>query len=298
MTFLSLLERNIKMYFKDKGAFLSSLITPLILLVLFVTFLKSVYIDSLQANIPVGMSLSEEVLNGFAGSWLISSLLATSTVTIAFCANMTMVADKANGNIKDLTIAPVSSWVLSLSYYLATAIVTLIVCLIAFAIGLVYLSVVGFYLSFVDVILTIVDIIILVMFGTALSSIVCRFLKTQGEISAVATLVSTVYGFISGAYMPISQFADGLQDALMIFPGTYGTGLIRNHMMRGVIEEIGNNGIPSQVVDSMRNAFDAKMFFFDKEVSLLAMYLVMIITIVVLIGIYLLVNFLLKKKKK
>ena len=286
------------MYFKDKGAFLSSLITPLILLVLFITFLKSVYIDSLIATIPAGMSLSDEVLNGFAGSWLISSLLATSTVTIAFCANMVMVADKANGNIKDITITPVSSWVLSLSYYLATAIVTLIVCLAAFMIGLIYLAIVGFYLSFVDVLLTIVDIILLVMFGTALSSIVCRFLKTQGEISAVATLVSTIYGFISGAYMPIAQFADGLQDALMLFPGTYGTGLIRNHMMRGVIEEIGNNGIPTPVVDGMREAFDAKMNFFGNDVTLTTMYLVMVITIVVLIGVYLLINFLLKKKKK
>lgn len=298
MTLLSLIQRNIKMYFKDKGAFLSSLITPLILLVLFVTFLRSVYIDSLEMSLPAGMSLPDEVLNGFAGSWLISSLLATSTVTIAFCANMIMVADKANGNLKDLTIAPVSSSILSLSYYLATVIVTLIVCLAAFAIGLIYLGAVGFYLSFADVVLTIVDIIILVMFGTALSSIVCRFLKTQGEISAVATLVSTVYGFISGAYMPISQFSDGLQDALMLFPGTYGTGLIRNHMMRGVIEEIGNNGIPTPVVDGMREAFDAKMYFFDKDVSLTAMYLVMVITIVVLIGAYLLINFLLKKKKK
>ena len=36
----ALVKRNTKLYFKDKGMFFSSLITPLILLVLYATFLK------------------------------------------------------------------------------------------------------------------------------------------------------------------------------------------------------------------------------------------------------------------
>lgn len=38
-TFLALTKRNVKMFFKDKGMFISSLITPIILLVLYSTFL-------------------------------------------------------------------------------------------------------------------------------------------------------------------------------------------------------------------------------------------------------------------
>ena len=40
-----LVKRNVKIYFKDKGLFISSLITPVILLVLYATFLKKVYDD-------------------------------------------------------------------------------------------------------------------------------------------------------------------------------------------------------------------------------------------------------------
>ena len=39
-TIAALIKRNVKMYFKDKGMFFSSLITPVILLVLYATFLK------------------------------------------------------------------------------------------------------------------------------------------------------------------------------------------------------------------------------------------------------------------
>ena len=59
--------RNIKLYFKDKGMFFTSLITPAILLVLYATFLGSVYRDSFTANLPDGFSLSQKLIDGAVG---------------------------------------------------------------------------------------------------------------------------------------------------------------------------------------------------------------------------------------
>lgn len=296
MTLWALIKRNTKIYFKDKGVFFPSLITPVILLILFITFLKNVYIESITSQIPEGIEISSSLLNGFAGSWLVSSIIATSCVTIAFCANMIMVQDRVTGCYKDLTITPVKKSILNLSYYLSTAIVTAIVCYATFAIGLVYLVFTGFYLSFVDILLTILDIALLVMFGTALSSIVCFFLKSQGAISAVGTLVSSMYGFICGAYMPLSQFGEGLRNALMFLPGTYGTGIIRNQMMSGVLRELGKQ-VPEQVVTALGKSFDATLTFFGHDVSVWVMYLVLGLTTVVLVSAFVLFGLLQKRKK-
>lgn len=298
MTLWALIKRNTKIYFKDKGVFLSSLITPIILLILFITFLKNVYVESITSQLPEGVTLSSSLLNGFAGSWLVSSILATSCITIAFCANMIMVQDKVSGAYKDLTITPVKKSTLNLSYYLSTAFVTSIVCYATFAIGLIYLGIVGFYLSFTDILLSIFDIAILVLFGTALSSIVCLFLKSQGSISAVSTLVSSMYGFICGAYMPLSQFSSGLRNTLMFLPGTYGTGLIRKHMMRGVLRELNSKGIPNSVISSLSKSFDATLTFFGNDVSVLAMYLVLGITVAILITAFVLIGLVRKRRKK
>lgn len=292
----SLIKRHTKIYFNDKGVFLSSLITPIILLILFITFLKNVYIDSIESQLPEGINLASSVLNGFAGSWLVSSIIATSCITIAFCANMIMVQDKVTGCYKDLTITPVKKSILNLSYYISTAFVTAIVCYATFAIGLVYLAITGFYMSFVDVLLTMLDIALLVLFGTALSSIVCMFLKSQGAISAVSTLVSSMYGFICGAYMPLSQFSQGLQNTLMLLPGTYGTGLVRNHMMRGVLQELTQQGLPSEVITNLSKSFDATLTFFGNDVKVWVMYLVLGLTIVVLISAFDLLGLIRKKK--
>lgn len=298
MTLWALIKRNSKVYFKDKGVFLSSLITPIILLFLFITFLKNVYIDSINSQIPADTTLSSTILNGFAGSWLISSILATSCITVAFCANMIMVQDKVTGCYKDLTITPVKKSTLSLSYYLSTAFVTSIIAYITFLIGLIYLAFTGFYMSFGDIILSVLDIALLVAFGTALSSLVCSFLNSQGGISAVATLVSSMYGFICGAYMPLSQFSETLRNILMFLPGTYGTGLIRNHMMKGVLRKLKAEGLSPTVVSNLSKSFDATLTFFGKDVRVGIMYLVLGITIALLLTAFILIGFKRNKSAK
>ena len=286
----ALIKRNVKLFFKDKGMFFTSLITPVILLVLYATFLGNVYRDSFTSNLPEGVAISEELIEGCVGGQLISSILAVSCVTVAFCSNMLMVQDKANGCIKDLTITPVKPSALAMSYYLATLSSTLIICLVSAGICLLYLYTVGWFLSFADVWLLLLDILLLVFFGTALSSVINFFLSTQGQISAVGSIVSSCYGFICGAYMPISQFSEGLQKAISFLPGTYGTSLLRNHAMRGVFAEMEEEGIPSNVVESMKDVIDCNLYFFDNKVELGAMYVILCVTVAFLIGIYIVLN--------
>ena len=83
--------RNIKLYFKDKGMFFTSLITPAILLVLYATFLAKVYRDSFAAAMPAGFAVDAALIDGTVGGQLVWSLLAVCCVTVAFCSNLVMV---------------------------------------------------------------------------------------------------------------------------------------------------------------------------------------------------------------
>lgn len=292
-----LIKRNIKLFFKDRGMFLTSLITPAILLVLYVTFLGNVYRDSFTSNSPEFIHLSDNLIDGLVGGQLISSILAVSSVTVAFCSNFLMVQDKANGTIKDLKISPVSPSLLSMSYYIASLASTLIICFAATGICLAYAAFVGWYMSAADVVQLILDVMLLALFGTALSSIINLFLSTQGQISAVGTIISAGYGFICGAYMPISSFGSGLQKVLSFLPGTYGTALVRNHAMQGVLTEMNKQGVPIDVIEEIKNALDCNLYFFGHQVGISSMYLILGVTVVVLIGIYILINLLMNRRK-
>ncbi len=290
----SLIKRNNKIFFKDKGMLITSLITPMILLVLYATFLARVYEDAFTASVPPEFSLDKSIINGLVGGQLVSSLLAVSCVTVSFCSNLLMVQDKISGARRDLTVSPVKAQTLSLAYFISSASVTMLISLVALFAGLVYLAFTGWYLSFSDVFLLLFDIILLVLFATSLSSIINCSLKSNGQASAVGTIVSSGYGFICGAYMPISNFPEVLQHIVLFLPGTYGTSLLRNHAINGVYAEMKKKGLPAEVIEEIRDATDINLYFFDNPVSEWVMYLVLAGSVVLISAAYVL---LCKRKK-
>ena len=295
-TLMTLVNRNRKLFFRDKGMLFSSLITPIILIVLYATFLAKVYKDSFVSNIPDVMIISEKLINGTVAGQLAAALLAVSCVTVTFCVNLTMVQDRANGVRKDFDVSPVRKPLIYLGYFFSTVLNSLMVNMLALALCLGYIGMMGWYLSVTDVLLLIFDMVILVLFGAVLSSIVCYPLKTQGQMSAVGTIVSAGYGFVCGAYMPISNFAEGLQKAMSYLPGTYGTSLIKNHMLQGVFEEMKTQGFPVEVVTGIADSLDCNPVFRGTVVEPSIMILIMLGTIVILGGIYLLMTALPEKK--
>lgn len=293
----ALIRRNTNLFFRDKGMFFTSLITPVILLVLYATFLGGIFQKTFESVIPVGMNASEKIINALVGGQLLSSLLAVCCVTVAFMSNMLMVQDKVTGAKSDLTMTPVKRSTLALSYYISTAISTLIICVIATAVGFIYLASCGWYMSFSDILLVFADVFLLVMFGTALSSIVNCFLSSQGQMTALGTIISAGYGFVCGAYMPISEFSDGLQKVLSFLPGTYGTTLIRNHIMRGALDELSAIGLPDDAINAVKDGIDCNLYFFGDKVELNTMYLILGGSTVLLIAIYIVLNILKRKNK-
>lgn len=290
MRYLTL--RNIKLYFKDKMTFLVSLITPLILLVLFIAFLKSTYEDSILSIIQ-GFDLDQSLIDAFTGGWLFSSVLATSCITVAFCSGM-MVIDKINRANIDFMVSPVKKSTLQLSYVLANLFSTFIITFVLLIVGLIYLACVGFYITFVDILLIVFGIIITSLFGTILANIIWTFTHSQGVVSGVCTLVSALYGFICGAYMPIRTMGQGMQYFVSLLPGTYATVLFRQGFLNSVLNRM-RETLPQGMINGIASGFDVKMSFFGHDVSTLALILVISISTIVLLGVFLFIN---KFKKK
>lgn len=293
---LNLIRRDRRLFFKDKGMFFSSLITPLVLLVLYVTFLGNVYRDSFVGAMPQGFAVDDALIDATVGGELISSLLAVSCVTVAFCSNLLMVQDRVTGAIGDLTVSPVRRSTVALAYFCASALTTLIVSFTALGVCLLYLLKMGWYLSFGDVLLIALDVLLLTLFGVALSSCVNFPLKTNGQASAVGTIVSAGYGFLCGAYMPISSFSDGLQKVLSFLPGTYGTSLLRNHCLGGVYREMERVGFPDGVVEGIRDSIDCNLYFFGDKVEISVMYLILGGSVILFVALYVLMNMLHRRK--
>ena len=113
----------------------------------------------------------------------------------------------------------------------------------------------------------------------------------------MGTIVSAGYGFISGAYMPISTFGVGLQRVLLFLPGTYGTNLLKNHLMRGCFAEMESVGFPPEVMTGIKDSVDCNLYFFDHAVPMWGMAVVLIGSIVFFTGLFILFHVLFGKKR-
>ena len=299
---LSLISRNTKCYFKNKFMFFTSLITPLILFVLYVTFLRNIYISSFESiSKEFDITIKPRVLNGITGAWLMSSILSVSSLTVAFCSNIIMVEDKMNSTVNDFNVSPVKKTTIAFSYFVSNFFVTFIVIMCIMLVGHVYLAAVGWYIPVGDTIMIIVDCICAILFGTLLAGLVESFISTQGGISAVSTLVSSMYGFICGAYMPLSQFSEGLRNVLGLLPGTYSVGIMRNHYMNGYVNEmvksIEDPATAEGMLNGIKDGFDANLYVFGNQVSLGAMYGILLGACAVLLAGYITLVILKSKKK-
>jgi multidrug/hemolysin transport system permease protein len=95
--------------------------------------------------------------------------------------------------------------------------------------------------------------------------------------------------------MPIANFGEGLQKVVSFLPGTYGTSLVRNHAMRGAFQQMVEEGVPQEVVDSIKASLDLYPKLLDKTVEIPQMYLILGGSVVVLMAIYLILNMCKKK---
>ena len=230
------------------------------------------------------------MINSFVGGQLVSSLLSVTCITVTFCSNLIMIKDKTSGAINDFKISPVKFKIVGLSYFLATLFSTLIINFSAMIICFIYLACTGWCLSFISIIKIIINIILLTTFGTALSSCINHFLTTDGQSSAAGTIVSAGYGFICGAYMPISSFNKGLQNFLGFLPGTYGTSLMKNCFLEGSFSKMIELGFPQEAINGIKDSVDCNLYFFGNSVNILTMYIILISSIIAFIGIYILIN--------
>lgn len=238
--FMGLTKRNLLIFFKDKPAILFSMLTSLIVLVLYLLFLKGTFVDAFNSSLDSAEGLStlikSEDVNMFVNVTLLVGMMGTAMITVPYSCLTTIVKDRENKIDYDISATPIKRWQIILSYYTAASISACIMTGILLTIGLVILNANGDMMLGAEDILKAYGIVILgSVSATGIFMTLMLFFKTSQSASAFFGLLSAAAGFVIGAYLPISQFSDGVQTFCNLFPATHVTVAVRNILMRGVI---------------------------------------------------------------
>lgn len=274
----SIAKRNIMLFFRDKTAVFFSLLSSLIVIVLYVVFLGG---NLLGENPTPSMTFVVD-------SWLIAGLISISAFTGPLSAYDIMVADKNNNVFKSFSAAPIKKTSLTAGYVLSSVIIGVMISLITLIAGEIYIVINGGQiLSF----LTMLKVLGIVIIGTTANSAllfaIVSFIKSQSAFSAFSTIGGTIIGFFLGIYMPFGVLPAYVQTGLKFYPGTYMVGLLRDTFMAKPISLLVSELDPESsaaVIADLKGTLGVTYSWGSYDVASWLALLVLLVTIVIFYG--------------
>jgi multidrug/hemolysin transport system permease protein len=233
---ISFMQRNLRIFFRDRSAVFFSLLASLIIIGIYVLFLGDVYASDLSA-----LSNGREIMD----NWIMAGLLATTSVTTTMGAFGIMVDDKSKKISKDFYVSPVPKYTLAGGYILSALIIGLILSIVTLALAEFYIFINGGHLIALSSVPALLGTLLLVdISNAAMVFFITSFFSSNNAFSTASTIVGTMIGFLTGIYLPIGQLPDAVQWLVKLFPTSHAAVLLRQLMMRDALTT-GFSEVPS-----------------------------------------------------
>lgn len=221
---LALTHRNWKLFRRDGGTVFFSLLGPIIIVLLYVFFLKGTVSEELN--------VVEGTADYLVDSWIMAGIIASATVTTCLAGYGTMIRDREDGVAKDFDSSPVAKSSVIGGYLLNSMVIGVVMSLISFVIAELYIVVNGGSLVSPVQGVQILGIIVVSVFSAAgLLGLLSSFIATQSAFSGASIAIGAAIGFLVGAYIPIGSLPDGVQKVLTFFPSSHAARALRVVMM-------------------------------------------------------------------
>ena len=276
--FLNLTKRHFLVFFKNKIRVLYTLLVPIIILLVYILFLRNLELSTVQNilyELEVGATPElTTYINTLVDSWMLSGIIILSTITISIQTNNIIINDKENGVNRDFASSPIKNSYLIGSYFLFNFIVTMFLCLIVMLICFVYLAIMcEFFLTFIDFLIAFGVLTLSTATSTLLTIFICSFIKHESTLASIIAVFSTVAGFVIGAYMPLSMFPDWFRNICGFVPGTYSTDLMRFAFMAtpldglsGLVSDL-NLANEEELINNLFNSFGYEINLFGTNIN-------------------------------
>jgi len=267
---LGFIKRNVLLFFKDWQSILFSLLTSIIVLVLYLLFLKGTFVSAIQSAMEQYPGLASMVpqkdIDMFANLFLLSGILGSAMISVPFSCITVLVKDRANKVDYDILATPMKREQIIFAYFVSAVLTSTLLTDIILAVGLIGIRMQGnMYLNISQVIKAFSIVALGSISASAIFMIVVLFFKTVSACEAFFGILSAASGFVIGAYIPISQFSNEVQTVCNLFPASQITIMLRNILLNGLLEHINTSlqGVDQGMfVLSLKDyfSFKAKLF--------------------------------------
>ena len=266
---ISLLKRNLRMFFRDKTSVFFSLLSVFIIIGLYILFLGNLVSGNLK-------ELLGESARFTTDSWIMAGLLSVTSITTTMGAFGTMVEDNSKKIIKDFSSAPLSRSQLVGGYIASSIVIGMIMTIAAFIVAEIYIfSGGGKFLDLLSILKLFGLMTLSVFTSSAMVFFIVLFFKSTTAFATASTIVGTLIGFLTGIYIPIGNLPATMQTIIKIFPISYSGSLFRQIMMEAPMAA-GFKNAPAEAANGFKQAMGVVYYFNGKEVSPLYSILILV----------------------
>ncbi|MDD5936391.1 MAG: ABC transporter permease [Clostridiales bacterium] len=225
---ITLTKRNLKLYFKDKGALFFSLLGVIVIFCLYIFFVGDSQ-DGDMANVANAQFIMD--------SWMMAGMIAAATMTTSMGAYNTMVTDKSHKNYKDLYASPLKRNSILGGYLFSGLAISIIMSLVTFLLAELYIVNNGGDLLNMGTAVKVIGVIVLTsLSSSALICFITSLIKTPNAFSNASIVIGTLIGFLVGAYVPLGHLPTAVQGVIKAFPCAHGAALLRQLMLGDAME--------------------------------------------------------------
>lgn len=219
-----IIKRNLRLYFRDKNAVFFSLMAIIIIIVLYAVFLGDAWLDNSMKDLKHAQVLMN--------SWLVSGLLAVTSVTTTMGALGTMIDDKVRKINKDFDSSPMKRSSIAGGYIGSSFLIGVIMSLITAVAAEIYIvSSGGQWLTCFACIKVFFLVLLTALTNTSLVCFAVSFFKSHREFNAASTIIGTLIGFLTGIYLPVGALPSWVQTIVKLFPVSHAASLLRQVLM-------------------------------------------------------------------
>ncbi len=238
-------NRNLKLYFRNKGSVFFSLLAVFIIVGLYAVFLGDVWLSE---------SMGTENRQILMNNWLIAGILAVASATTTMGAFGIMVEDKAKKIYRDFYSSPIKRSSVTGGYLLSAFVIGVLMSLVALLIGQIFIIIKGGEMFGMEAGLKLLGLILLnTLTNTAMVGFIVSFFSSQNSFSTASTIVGTLIGFLTGIYLPIGNLPEAVQYIVKLFPVSHGAALFRQVMMEQSINAA-FAGAPAEILDNFKES--------------------------------------------
>jgi len=254
----ALVKRNLTIYFRDPMSVFLSLLSAVILLLLYVLFLGDLQVDNIAGQL---VGATEDQILAFVNSWVFAGIVMITATTTGLGAMSAYVDDRVTGRFKEFRACPLRAVQLVLGYQIAAFLVAVIMSTVILLVGCLAVGMLSSAWLAAPELLQAFGLTALEAFAFAsLSSFLVTFVSSHGAFTALNTIVGTVLGFLAGAYLPIGVVSQRVADVINALPFSPAAMLLRGPLAGNALVDLA--GGTTQAEQALR-----KYYGFELNVS-------------------------------